>query len=350
MSRYLASVWLMLTLDLRQRVRSTAWYVILGVYAAVLLVFSVGAAATVANWAGGGVLYSVVVYFVLLLATLVSPALSGTAINGEREAGTLATIQVTSITTGQIVLGKFLAAWATSLVFLAVSVPFLALGLAFGEISALTVLSSTLILAAELGVLSAIGVGLSGLIRKPLFSVVVSYLVIAGLSIGTLLVFGIAGTLTQTPVKVTTIQSQWTTDPESGESTALCDAPEVRYETTPRYDLYWGFLAANPYVVVADASARDFDQYGTPRDVFGFIASGVRLAQQTPEAEKTYDYCRSDSDGTPGITAEESLRTGAPSWFLGLAIQAALGAGALLGAWRATRAPSGRLGRESRIA
>ncbi len=333
MSRYLSGVWLMLTLDLRQRVRSTAWYVILGVYAAVLLVFSVGAAATVAAWAGGGVLYSVVVYFVLLLATLVSPALSGTAINGEREAGTLATIQVTSITTGQIVLGKFLAAWATSLVFLAVSVPFLILGLAFGEISPLTVLSSTLILAAELGVLSAIDVGLSGLIRKPLFSVVVSYLVIAGLSIGTLLVFGIAGTLTQTPVKVTTIDSQWTVDPDTGDD-----------------DLYGGSLAANPYVVLADASARDFDEYGTPRDVFGFIASGVRLAQQTPESDVVHDWCHSDSEFTPSITAEESLRTGAPSWFIGLILQAAVGAGALVGAWRATRAPSGRMGRESRIA
>jgi ABC-2 type transport system permease protein len=102
-------------------------------------------------------------------------------------------------------------------------------------------------------------------------------------------------------------------------------------------------------VVVADASARDFDEYGSPRDVFGYIAAGVRMAQQSPESEVVRDYC-DDGGYVPGPTAQESLAGGVPSWFLGLTIQALLGAGALVGAWGATRAPSGRMGRESRIA
>ena len=51
----------------------------------------------------GGLLYSLVIYFVLLLGVLVAPAMSGNAINGDRDSGTLATTQVTLITTWQLV-------------------------------------------------------------------------------------------------------------------------------------------------------------------------------------------------------------------------------------------------------
>ena len=64
---------------------------------------------------GGGGVFSTIVFFVLLLGTLVSPALSGNAINGERDAGTLATTQVTLISTAQLVVGKWVAAWLTAL-------------------------------------------------------------------------------------------------------------------------------------------------------------------------------------------------------------------------------------------
>ena len=99
--------------------------------------------------------FSVVVFFVLLLGTLVSPALSGNAINGERDAGTLATTQVTLITTAQLVIGKWLAAWLTALAFLAASVPFLVFGIVLGQISAATIVISVLVLAVELGVIAA---------------------------------------------------------------------------------------------------------------------------------------------------------------------------------------------------
>ena len=64
-------------------------------------------------------------FFVLLLAVLVSPTLSGNAVNGDRDAATLAPVQVTLATTGEILLAKFLAAWITGLAFVAVAVPFL---------------------------------------------------------------------------------------------------------------------------------------------------------------------------------------------------------------------------------
>ena len=46
-------------------------------------------------------------------------------------------------------------------------------------------LVSLLVLAAEIVVVAAIGVGLSGLIARPLFSVAATYLVVSGLVVGT---------------------------------------------------------------------------------------------------------------------------------------------------------------------
>jgi ABC-type transport system involved in multi-copper enzyme maturation permease subunit len=349
-SGWLRGLGLIVALELRQRVRGVAWYVILGVFFVLVALVTIGVWVITGTWGtSGGPLFSSVVYFVLLLASLISPALSGNAINGEREGGTLATIQVTAVTTGQIVIGKWLAAWLASLALLVVTVPFLAIAVGIGEVSALTVVSSLLILTAELGVLSALGVGLSGIIRKPLFSVVVTYLAVAGLSLGTLIAFTIAGSVTQVTVRETVVDYRY--DGDSGVANG-CDPPRTTTYTVPRFDPYWGLLAVNPYVVVADASYGDFDDRGQPENLFGYVAYGVRQAQVAPETEMFTDFCHLDSashlDDPP--SAEEALRSGVPSWFIGLSIQGVLAAAALTGAWAATRTPAGRLAAGSRIA
>ena len=176
MNEFFPGVGVIMSLELRQRVRGRAWYVLLGVFfaliALVTALMSIALGGGRANAASGGAIFSTIIYFVLLLGTLVAPALGGNAINGDRDAGTLATTQVTLITTGQIVIGKFLAAWITALAFLAASVPFLLYSALLGGLSGAAIMVSILVLAAELGMISAIGVGLSGLLNRPLFSIV----------------------------------------------------------------------------------------------------------------------------------------------------------------------------------
>ncbi len=353
-----SGVWLIAALELRQRVRGVAWYVLLGIF--VLLVAIVTALlwlATSASTLGGGGMFSTIIFFVLLLATLVSPALSGTAINGDRDSGTLATTQVTLITTGQLVLGKFLAAWITALAFLAASVPFLIFAVVLGEVSAETIAISVLVLAAELGVVAAVGVGLSGIITRPLFSIVVTYLVIMALSVGTLISFGLLGTATRSEVTaVTHIVESSSFDSETGlETDVVCAGPRVETYDTPRFDYYWWILAANPYVVVADAAPGVFDEHGNTRDVFGWISAGVRSAQHAPDLNTEVNYCEMTGTGEPisnplWRTQEQIYNDSVPSWFVGLAIHLALGAGALLWTWRRTHAPARRLPMGSRIA
>ena len=100
-------------LELTQRTRSVAWYVLLGVFA-VLLVIVTSLSFMAFSWSGqerGSAIYSTIVYITLLLVVLVSPTLSGNSINGDRDAATLAPVQVTLATTADILIGKFLAAY-----------------------------------------------------------------------------------------------------------------------------------------------------------------------------------------------------------------------------------------------
>lgn len=339
---FFAGLWLIATLELRQRVRGVGWYVLLGVFVLLVAGVTILLWLSTAAWqTGGGGVFSTIIFFVLLLGTLVSPALSGNAINGDRDTGTLATTQVTLISTGQLVLGKFVAAWITALAFLAAALPFLIFGVTLGQVSPGTIAVSVLVLAAELGVAAAIGVGLSGIVTRPLFSIVVTYLVVAALSVGTLISFALLSTATR---------SEATQSPASIE----CADPTTTLEI-PRFDYYWWVLAANPYVVVADASPGTFDANGNPSDMFGWIAVGVRQAQVEPDLHTTVPYCMATNDYEAGAgdqppTPREVYDSTVPSWFVGLGIHLALGAGALLWAWRRTTTPARRLPAGRRVA
>ena len=363
---FFTGLWLIVTLELRQRVRGVSWYVLLGVFMLLVgIVTFLLWLATSAWLSGGGGVFSTIIFFVLLLGTLVSPALSGNAVNGDRDAGTLATTQVTLISTWQLVLGKFLAAWITALAFLAAALPFLLFAVVLGEVSVATIATSVLVLGAELGVIAAVGVGLSGILTRPLFSIVLTYLVVAALSLGTLIAFALLGTATQQPATSVSYQVLSSTfDEQTGEqSDIVCSTAQTSTHDVARFDYFWWILAANPYVVVADAAPGTFNADGYPSDLFGQIAVGVRSAQVPPEMFSEDNACDRAATGgysdggaysgqayQPGPTPQETYDTTVPSWFIGLAMHLLLAAGALAWAWRRTRTPASKLPSGSRIA
>jgi Cu-processing system permease protein len=355
-------------LELTQRTRSVAWYVLLGVFAVLLMIVT---ALSFVAWSSadrpGGAIYSTIVYVTLLLVVLVSPTLSGNAINGDRDAATLAPVQITLATTAEILIGKFLAAWITGLAFVAVSIPFLAIAILTGGGEPATIALSLFVLAFEVGVIAAIGVALSGILSRPLFSVATTYLVVAALAIGTLIAFALVGFSIRSEV-TNSYRSLEFPDNYSGETFPClpgeepsdaypCDEDaEVRcgewqtstYEV-PRFDHVWWLLAANPFVILADATPTQFDRHGNPNDLFGQIKFGVRAAQQPPDLEQRWDDCAPDLQSDLP-TPEEVIDQTTPSWFVGMALQLLLAAGLMWWAWARTRTPAGRLPSGTRIA
>lgn len=358
---YLPGVRDVVVLELKQRLRSRGWYMMLAIW------FVLTGLVTWLTWASwnatqaaqgaipgyvpppeagpGSMIFEVVLAFVLLFALLVAPALSANAVNGDRAGGTLAILQVTLLQPGQILWGKFFAAWAAALAFLVASTPFLVIGVALGGMTPGHVLVALLMLAVEVGVVCAIGVGISALAGRPLFSIVVTYLAVAGLAVGTLIAFGLGTGLTQGTVLANQAQYRAYEPLNDGpmEPDYTCSGP-LQEQMVMRTERVAWLLAMNPYVVVADAipykdrsQERSFSSVGAIEG----ISQGARSALAGPEGT----YPCANGEVKPRYLAQST-----PMWPLGLGLQL-LVAALLMGlGWRSLRTPAHRLARGTRIA
>lgn len=378
MGRYTSGVAAVVGMELRQRLRSRGWYIMLGIWFALIWLVT---ALTWISWKAqsgyafdpgfgrvgpGPLIFEAVCAFVLLFGLLVAPAFSANAISGDRSAGTLAIMQVTLLRPGQLLWGKFLASWVVSLAFLVVSVPFLIFGIAQGGLGAGYILVAVLMLALELGVVCALGVGISALANRPLFSIVVTYLTVAALVFGTLIAFGLGAAVSNGTVQANQVfykgMEMYSDEENPGQDTEIyppvplpdditdendeyaCYGPLVPQQVNRTERVAW-LLAMNPFVVVADAipypmrTAQE-QSYGS-NGVFESISQGARYAQAGPDA--TYQCAG-------GKVTASQFEQEVPLWPLGLGLQLLVAAVILTLGWRALRTPAGKLARGTRVA
>lgn len=344
-------------LELRQRLRSTKWYVGLAIFfvvvgvVTVLTTITVGDESFLGEGGFGRVVFDVVVFFVLLLGILVAPTLSSSSINGDRRSGTLAILQVTLLTPAEIAVGKLLAAWAAALAFLVVSLPFLGWGIAQGSMSVAAVLATIGLLAFVLAVVVSIGLGFSALVPKSSSSAVLTYLSMATLTVISLIVFGLSMTLTITPTEVRV----WGVAPEVEETWDWSTAePTCGWYTDtwerPHTERTWWLLGVNPFVVVADAMPEEEpieeEAYYAPSGIMSAIRYGVREARMGPESE--VDQCWYGPSSDSPVEPRDIDRS--PVWPWGMAFLGGLGAAGLATAVRRLSIPVRKLPRGTRIA
>jgi len=346
-------------LELRQRVRSTKWYVGLAVFFAVvglvtvLTTLTVGSEAALGDVFAGRLIFDVVVFFVLLLGLLVAPTLSSSSVNGDSKAGVLAILQVTLLTPAEIAVGKLLASWLSALAFLAVSLPFLAWGVVKGSLSLGAVLVTIVLLAFVLAVVVALGLGFSSLVPRTSSSAVLTYLGVASLSVISAIVFGLSLALTvdEEPVRVWGVPAEvgMTVDWGSGQEPRCSWFESV--ERVPHTERTWWLLAVNPFVVVADAMPDDAQRedpwYDEPAGIMSLIRYGVREARMGPALEVNRCWLDPTPESSP-VPPRDADRS--PVWPWGIAVHTLLGAGALALTVRRLSIPVERLPRGVRVA
>ncbi|MGO4383547.1 ABC transporter permease [Specibacter sp. RAF43] len=368
---YWAGVGAVLGMELRQRLRSRGWYIMLVIW------FVVIGAVTALTWFSwdiqrghqdnpgfvapdsGSLIFEIVLAFVLLFALLVAPAFSANAVNGDRAGGTLAILQVTLLRPGQILWGKFLASWVAGLAFLVASVPFLVFAILQGGLGAGHILVALLMLAVEIALVCALGVGISALANRPLFSIVVTYLVVSALLAGTVIAFGLGMLVSDGTVRANQIyyKNSGVYYPNGETPPAMpappgnitdqndeyaCYGPLVE-QPAQRSDRVAWMLAMNPYVVVADAIPYP-DRTGNVSYSTGALESisqGARFAQAGPDA--TYQCAN-------GRVTASYLGQTTPLWPLGLGLQLLVTAGIVALGRRALRTPAGKLPKGTRVA
>ncbi len=359
-----SGVWLVAQLELRQRVRSTKWK------SALITVAGLIGGVTLLMWAAfnsfGGqdnsdtanITFGLVVFFVLFIGLVISPTLSATTINGDVRDGTMAPLQATGLSAVDIVVGKLLASWAASLAFVVVAIPFIAFAYLDGSMPVWAMLVVVLVLAVELLVVCALGIGWSALTARTPSSAVLTFTTVAVLSVVLPILFGLLSVVLQQEVEVTE-RNEIYYDASSAPNGAIEDAygnfivcEESTYVTTvPRTDKLWWLLAVNPYVIVADsAPSPSAGSYTNESGLLGGLKQVVREARLGPS--NVNDYCGDDTGGTTVEEQErrDNLASLPPVWPWGLGFQALMGLGAVALAVRRVSVPYGTLPAGSRVA
>jgi ABC-type transport system involved in multi-copper enzyme maturation permease subunit len=328
--------------EFRIRIRAGRWRWLLAIWTAVVIGFAVllrlglaGTDSVDSNNPAGPPLFGGTLLFVLGLALLVVPALTAQSVNGDRERGTLATLQVTRLSASEIGLGKLVAAWGAALIFLALTLPVIVWAMIEGGLPFINVVVTLLVVSLLLGVVSAVSQAWSAVFARSITSALVSYLTVFALTIGTLIAFGLLTALT-TEARTFTY--------------AVDDGNAQTYtEQQTRTDRTWPLLAPNPFVVLADAAPRlperrdpvTGEPLGRPLDPLGSLGDTVRDARRGPDTGTA-------TEG-PGVPAAAPDQPG-PIWPWGLGFDVALGVGAAVVTVRRLRMPMHKIGRGVRIA
>lgn len=332
-------------LELMQRIRSTKWKRMLLLWfigvGAICVLFSTTVQAMVANGANesvGPIIFATNVFFILFMGLLVTPSLSSTAINGDRERGTLAIQQASLLTPLEITLGKLAASWLAALSFLFISTPFILWAFAAGQVTARAVISSILTMALVLLVVCAVSLYFSARAPRSASSTMSSYGFVALISIISFLVYlllmGVSGT-----TKVIDGYTGANFDSQTGNPTT-CVAESQEFQDLPT-EYLWPLLAINPFVLVADVTTPPIEQYttSTSRDsVMGTLASVVREVRLPIEENYSFDgWCTPDGELRTLEEVNEQYRTknlGDPVWYLGIPFYLLIGG---LAVWRTTK-------------
>jgi ABC-type transport system involved in multi-copper enzyme maturation permease subunit len=365
-------------LELRQRVRTSRWPIVL-----LLWLVAIALVSTLAFYAtrdpdlrSGQAMYDIVMFFVLGLAMLIVPSLTATSVNGDREHGVLATLQTTLLTHWDLILGKLLAAWAIAVAFLASALPFLVWAWFEGGVSAGRIVLSLVVLVLVLAAICAVGLMFSTLTARPVASAVLTYLTMGALVFGTLIGFGLSVFLVngQEQQKVYGIPENWfethrpQIDPsnpnltqdqidqlQKGLQPTRADCVQfTRTTNVVHTERIWWMLPLNPFVVVADAAPSELrtkgDPYAAGFTPMRWISLGARAARNGPDevsdectVQTTYDSQVQDP------TADRALSS-SPVWPYGLGFLLLGGAGAAVVAGRRLRTPIRRLPNGTRIA
>jgi ABC-2 type transport system permease protein len=367
-------------LELRQRVRTSKWPVVLAVWVGVIALV-----AFLSYWAtndeqlrSGESMYDIVIFFVLGLAMLIVPSLTATSVNGDREHGVLATLQTTLLTQWDIVLGKLAAAWLISMAFLVSAMPFMAWAWLEGGVSGGRIVLSLLVLVLVLAVVCTLGLMFSTLTARPIASAVLTYLAMGALVFGTTIGFALSAFLvTETEQQqVFGIPDNWydthqppavdpadpTLTPEqieqlmkSGQPTRADCTTFTRSTEVAHTERIWWMLPLNPFVVVADAAPSeprpDNQEFSSGFTPMRWISGGARMARNGAD-DGVVDECAMQvgSDAGGYVDPMDAALESAPVWPYGLAFLLVAGAGAALIAGRRLRTPIRRLPNGTRIA
>jgi len=134
----------------------------------------------------GQAIFGAILVLQTVLTVMVAPALTSGAISVEREKQTLELLITTPVSTLGLVVGKLFSSLAYVFLLIAASVPLMSIVFAFGGLAPEDLVRAYVLLVAVAFGIGSIGLVMSALVKRTQIATALSYLVVLGLTIGTL--------------------------------------------------------------------------------------------------------------------------------------------------------------------
>lgn len=132
--------------------------------------------------------FNTLAFFQLLLILFITPILTGGAISSERERQTLDLLLCTSFSTNKVVFGKIFVSIANVLLLITASLPIMGIVFMFGGIKLTDLLLLFVFYFITAIMIGSLGIFYSTVFKKTIISIVMTYLTIGFLSIGTVII------------------------------------------------------------------------------------------------------------------------------------------------------------------
>lgn len=143
-------------------------------------------------------IFTILGWIQCVLVCFMVPILTASAIAGEREKQTLDIMLTTSISPFSIILGKLVAAMCTVCILVLSSVPILSISFLFGGMSWKDMIAFLFVVIAIGVFVGSIGLFFSSLVKKTPVAIVLTFLVLGIVIIGTIAFFPIANAIYET--------------------------------------------------------------------------------------------------------------------------------------------------------
>ena len=184
-----------LAFSARRRMRSVRTALLLTLYGLAVLVFGLIVSfgsflqpqITIYTMADGRTGYAAMLAFQFFLLLLVTPAMTASAISGERERQTLDLLLVTHTGSLRIVLGKLLESLGLMLLLIFATLPAMCLVLITGSMTLVQVLEGLLFLGVTAFAMLSVGMLCSALLRRTVAATVAAYLAVFAIGLVTLI-------------------------------------------------------------------------------------------------------------------------------------------------------------------
>lgn len=247
------------------------------------------------------------------LAMLLAPAYAASQISGERERQTLSLLRITLVSPWQIVLGKLIASTAWLLVLVLVAIPLTTLGFFLGGVELGDLVRGVLTVLAMTISVSAIGIGVSSIMKRSTPALVVTILIVGAITVGTLFAGLVEGAVRRFDFGPEGRPIAPLVNPFVG----LADAVDARRSSFFGGEQLPSVLAA--FGELLPPEGRNGDFVGRPMPMIepgfgGFAPGGLPI----------------EGDVAPNVVRVDERPSDTPYWALSSGLYLAIGAGALV--------------------